>query len=284
MKMIGSVLLLFTLWVPQQRPVPVRPAPAHVSVLDQHLLVTWYGNPRSNLMGILGERAGAARVAGLRAQAAEFAALTPKKVLPAYELVAVVALCTEGADKKWRRRETADVIQTLLDEAHANGFKLILDIQPGRSTVADEVAALRPFLSDPDVYLALDPEFAMGDCEIPGRHIGQMSAADVNAAAAALEKIITDGRLPPKVLIVHQFRNDMLPDKSAIRVSPSVDVVLNMDGIGTQALKRAAYAMVMKQGVLEFAGIKLFYRQDTKLMTPAQVLSLVPRPSVVIYQ
>lgn len=59
-------------------------------------------------------------------------------------LVAVVAQCTAGADGLWRRRETRDVIQELLGEARANGFKLIVDIQVGRSTVASEVAALEP--------------------------------------------------------------------------------------------------------------------------------------------
>jgi hypothetical protein len=284
MTRFAPALLLFTLLVPQQRPTPAVSHRPVASVLDTHVLVTWYGNPRTGLMGILGERAGAERAEGLRKQAAEYEAVTPKKVLAAYQIVAVVAQCTEGNDKKWRRRETADVIQALLDEARANGFKLILDIQPGRSTVADEVAALKPFLSEPDVYLALDPEFAMDSCEIPGRQIGQMAAADVNAALTALDKIITEGRLPPKVLIVHQFREDMLPDKKAIQASPSVDVVLSMDGFGTQVLKQASYAMVMKQGTLEFAGIKLFYKQDTKLFTPAQVMALNPKPSVVIYQ
>ena len=35
---------------------------------------------------------------------------------------------------------------------------------------------------------------------------------------------------------------------------------------------------------LAFAGIKLFYQQDTGLFTPAQVLALAPAPSVVVYQ
>ena len=33
------------------------------SVLDSHVLLTWYGNPRSHRMGALGEQTGAARVA-----------------------------------------------------------------------------------------------------------------------------------------------------------------------------------------------------------------------------
>ena len=259
---------------------PVRPAE---SLLQHHVLITWYGNPRSQAMGVLGEQTGAARANALKKQASAYVPLTSKHVLMAYHLVAVVALCTSGTDGSWRRRETTEVIRALLDEARANGFRLILDVQPGRSTVASEVAFLEPFLAEPDVDLALDPEYGMAACEVPGREIGQMNAADVNAAIGRLEAIIRDRELPPKVLIVHQFRLDMLPDKSRIRRSDLVDVVLNMDGFGSRSLKLSSYRAVMRQP-LAFAGIKLFYRQDTNLYSPAQVMALRPVPSVVIYQ
>lgn len=257
--------------------------PPRGGVLDSHLLLTWYGNPRSTRMGALGEQTGAARVARFRAQGEAYAAVSTRPVLMAYHLVAVVAQCTAGADGLWRRRETREVIQELLDEARGNGFKLIVDIQVGRSGVASEVAALEPFLKEPDVYLALDPEFAMDGCEIPGREIGQLRAADINSALDALERLIREHRLPPKVLIVHQFRLDMLPDKSKIRASALVDTALVMDGFGTQSLKLASYRAVMRQP-LTFAGIKLFYQQDRNLFTPTQVLALRPAPSVVVYQ
>lgn len=257
--------------------------PPRDGVLDSHVLLTWYGNPRSSRMGALGEQTGAARVARFRTQGEAYAAVSTKPVLMAYHLVAVVAQCTAGADGLWRRRETRDVIQELLDEARANGFKLILDVQVGRSTVASEVAALEPFLKEPDVYLALDPEFAMDGCEIPGREIGQMRATDINNALEVLERLIRAHNLPRKVLIVHQFRLDMLPDKSKVRASALVDTALVMDGFGSQSLKLASYRAVMRQP-LTFAGIKLFYQQDRNLFTPKQVLALTPAPAVVVYQ
>jgi hypothetical protein len=76
----------------------------------------------------------------------------------------------------------------------------------------------------------------------------------------------------------------MLPDKDLIADSPSVDVVLDMDGFGTQSLKRATYAAILRQRRLEFSGVKLFYRQDTGLKAPPQVMGLHPVPAVVIYQ
>jgi len=264
--------------------VPQRPAVSVPSrLLDTQVLLTWYGNPRSTRMGALGEQSGAARVARFQAQADGYRAVTDKPVVMAYHLVAVVAQCTAGADGMWRRRETRDIIQALLEEARANGFKLIVDIQVGRSRVADEVAALEPFLKEPDVYLALDPEFAMDGCEIPGREIGQLRAADINSAIDTLERLITTHHLPPKVLILHQFRLDMLPDKAKVRQSTLVETALVMDGFGSQSLKLASYRAVMRQP-LAFAGIKLFYQQDQNLFSPKQVLGLTPTPVVIVYQ
>lgn len=297
-------------------------------VLADNLLVTWYGNPHSNRMGILGERKGADLAAGLREQAAAYEKVTTRKVLMAYHLVAVVAQGAPGADGKYRRRESTSVMRSLLEEARANGFKMIVDIQPGWSTVAEEVAALRPMLAEPDVYLALDPEFSMiddreraeliraaararaeaapptksgvtekaapelppgGSRPIPGKLIGTMRASDVNGALDELDRIITEGHLPPKVLIVHQFTWNMLPDKQNIRRSSLVDVVLDMDGFGDRSLKLSTYRAILRQAPMEstgftFTGVKLFYKQDRNLFTPAQVVGLTPAPAVIIYQ
>jgi hypothetical protein len=82
---------------------------------------------------------------------------------------------------------------------------------------------------------------------------------------------------------VHQFILSMLPDKEKIGDSPLVDVVLTMDGFGSQDVKLNSYRTVMERP-LEFAGVKLFYEHDPDLLSPGQVLGLDPTPSVVIYQ
>src|SRR5688572_14670497 len=62
-------------------PVPVsRPAPIVVRpVLSDHFLVTWYGNPRTSRMGVLGRHQGAELAAKLRQQADEYSRFTTKK-------------------------------------------------------------------------------------------------------------------------------------------------------------------------------------------------------------
>ena len=147
---------------PNAPPAPVKaagPAPVRhpATVLDDHVLVAWYGNPWTGKMGILGRLTGDALADGLKQQAAAYAKATNKKVLPAYELIAVVAQATAGSDGLYRRREHRDVIDRMLAAARAAGFKLVLDIQTGRSSVLSELQYLAPYLEQPDVYLALDP-------------------------------------------------------------------------------------------------------------------------------
>ena len=265
-------------------PSKAPPATERSSVLDSHLLVTWYGSPWSGRMGILGRLKGQALADGLKQQADAYAKVSRKPVLLAYELVAVVGQPQAGRDGMYRRRESRQVIDRMLREARAAGARLILDVQTGRSSVMDEVLYLLPYLEQPDVYLALDPEFSMGIDGIPGRRIGSMPAREVNDAIALLELLIYRRNLPSKVLIVHQFTIDMLPDKERIDTSPVLDVVLDVDGFGSPALKRSTYRTVLRQHALPFTGFKLFYLQDTNLLEPSQVLALNPSPALIIYQ
>jgi hypothetical protein len=253
------------------------------SVLKYNLLVTWYGNPHTPKMGILGEYSGEALAHGLLDQAKAFERFTDKRVQPAYELVAVVAQDTAGADGMWRRREFRTVIERMLAEARAHHFKLILDVQVGHSTVASELEYLRRYLEEPDVYLALDPEFHMWEGQQPGRVIGHTLADDINLSVDLLADIVSSKKLPPKVLIVHQFTMNMLPDKEKVKDAPSVDVALDMDGWGDRPLKLAIYRMVTRTP-LEYPAIKLFYRKDANILAPAEALALKPTPAVVIYQ
>ncbi len=254
------------------------------SVLSKSLLVTWYGNPWSGRMGILGRLEDEALVEGLKKQAAAYAAVSDKRIIPAYELVAIIGQPQPGRDGMYRRRESYAVIDRMLRAARSAGFKLVLDIQTGHSTVFAELSYLAPYLQQPDVYVALDPEFSMGDGGIPGQRIGTMRADEVNDAIDVLEYVQERYRLPRKVLMVHQFTMAMLPDKERIWSSSALDIVLVADGFGPPALKRHTYSMVLKQHALAYSGFKLFYIQDTDLLPPSQVVALSPSPSVVIYQ
>src|SRR3954469_6736105 len=156
-------------------------------------------------MGILGRLEDKALADGLNKQAAAYAAVTKKRVIPAYELVTIIGQPLPGRDGGYRRRESYEVIDRMLRAARAAGFKLILDVQTGHSTVLSELSYLPRYLQEPDVYVAVDPEFSMGDGGVPGQHIGTMRADEVNDAIDVLEYVQQRYNLPRKVLMVHQF-------------------------------------------------------------------------------
>ena len=88
------------------------------------------------------------------------------------DLIAAMAAGDPGADGKYRVRQPAARIDQVLEWARSRDGILFLDIQPGRSRVQDELPPLRRWLVEPDVHLALDPEWNMGPNGLPGRTIG----------------------------------------------------------------------------------------------------------------
>ena len=261
------------------------PPPHHGALLPWCRVVTYYGNPLSKKMGILGELPPAEMMAGLEREAEAWRKADPGTcVKPGLELVATVASDSPGPSGFYRSRMPDALIEKVIGWARSKGWLVILDVQVGHAAVKDEVERLRPFLERPDVHLALDPEFDMPAGVVPGRRIGTTDARAVDVAIKLLASMIEKRKLPPKLLLVHRFTEGMLTNSKEVRLDPNVQVVMVMDGYGPPAFKRVAYRIAIRKDPVEFAGIKLFYKNDKPLMTPKEALQLTPGPSVVIYQ
>jgi hypothetical protein len=205
-------------------------------------------------------------------------------VLPAMELIAVTAAAHPGEGERYNTRQDAAIIDRYLRAARKAMALLVLDIQPGRSDFYTEVRRLERWLAEPDVGLALDPEWRMGPGQIPGQVIGSVEAREVNAVSEWLSQIVERNDLPQKLFLIHQFTNDMVDD-TQLQERPGLAMVLNTDGFGTQELKKVKYKEFTSSPRRFFGeGFKLFYREDTNLMTPRQVLRLKPPPDVVVYE
>jgi hypothetical protein len=143
---------------------------------------------------------------------------------------------------------------------------------------------LKRWLKEPDVSLAIDPEWRMGPGQVPGQVIGSVQAREVNATSAWLAKLVKERNLPEKLFLIHQFTDDMVDD-TRLQARPGLAMVLNADGFGGQSIKKAKYhAFTRSPRDFFHEGFKLFYREDSDLMTPRQVLRLRPPPDVVIYE
>jgi hypothetical protein len=167
---------------------------------------------------------------------------------------------------------------------------LILDLQIGHDTIPNQIAKISEYLKYPHVHVALDPEFstiaspAVPRDRAPGEFIGEVNGHDVNLAIQMLSDLVTQHGLPRKMLIVHQFEDEMIYNKYVITPQPGVDFVLDMDGFGGPEAKIGNYGFYVREELIEYGGIKLFFKQDGPLLTPAEVVALQPPPLVVIYQ
>ena len=131
------------------------------------------------------------------------------------------------------RRTRPETIAHYAKVAKENGCLLLLDIQVGHSTIADEIEVIQPFLERPYVHLAIDTEYDMAPGEIPGEQIGSSSAEDIMGAARTLSEMVEKKDLLPKVLVIYQFAYEMITNKEAIEPVPNVEIVLRADGFDT---------------------------------------------------
>ena len=111
-----------------------------------------------------------------------------------------------------------------------------------------------------------------------------MAAEELNAVSARLAELVRRGRLPEKLLVVHQFTEDMVEGRERLRPYPGVELVLNVDGFGDRTVKVAKYDEFVRTRAPARHGFKLFYREDTELMGPRDVLGLRPQPEFVVYE
>lgn len=271
--------------MPNSGTAAVAPAPVDKALLPEYRIVTFYGHPHDANMGIVGELSMEESANSLRIAAADYAAADPSRpVIAAFELITTVAQRVPGSDGTYILDTDHETLTAYIDYAEEQGMLVVLDLQIGRGTVVNEIEKVRDLLARPNVHLALDPEFAVAEGQIPGEYIGSVPAESIAYAQKTLAEISAQNGIPPKMLIVHQFREDMIRGKAQLAPYPGVQLVIDADGYGAPELKTAVYNFLVRDEPVEFAGVKLFYRQDVPLMSPQEILELVPPPDVIIYQ
>lgn len=263
--------------------------PKEGAILPYKRIVAYYGNFYSSQMGILGQYPPEQMLRKLNTEIRNWEkadTLTP--VVPAIHYIAVTAQRNAGIGGKYRLRMPFHQIDKALDLAKQVNGIIFLDIQVGSSTLQQEIPVLEKYLKMPQVHLAIDPEYSMKSGLRPGTAIGTFDATDINYASAWLAALVNENSLPPKILVVHRFTNGMITKYKKILTRAEVQLVMNMDGFGFPAKKKNTYYHFIYKEPVQFAGFKLFYKNDTwdgkPLMTPAEILNLMPQPIYIQYQ
>ena len=120
---------------------------------------------------------------------------------------------------------------------------VVLDLQPGRTDFVTQAELYRSLLELPHVGLALDPEWRLGPGEVHLEQIGSVEVAEVNRVVTWLADLTRENELPQKLLVLHQFRLDMLPGRERVDLSrDELAVMVHADGQGGHGCPRGAVA------------------------------------------
>jgi hypothetical protein len=259
---------------------------AFIPAIANNQILAFYGKPDSRKMGILGEYSKEELAALLEGYAKLYDDQNGDDgVVPAFYLI--YGTCWPGGDIGYLKES---VIRDYIDFAREKGMLVFVDHQIGKYPVADAMSRLLPWLKYPNVHIALDPEWRT---ESPMQEIGSVSAEEINSAEASMSDYMNAEGIPGvKMLVVHQFQGKMISDREKVRADyDGVLLVHTADGFGPPALKRASYSFNSRALNMPLKGFKLFFKTtvegagyDDPLLLPAEVLTLDPRPRLIIYQ
>jgi hypothetical protein len=256
------------------------------TIFPEHQLVGFCGTPNAPALGPLLDHP-AKKAEKLLGYATQYA--NGRKVLPVFELIAVLVMAFPGNDGKYRMRVLDSTVDEYLAAARESHGLLLLNIQPGRSDFLTEVKRFEKYLHEPDVGVALDPEWAVLPKQQPNKFYGQTTGDSVNEVIEYLSGLVTKEDLPEKVLVFHMVNGYVVKDESVIKPAPGVAIVKSVDGFGPMGTKIITYNYLVKKSAPGVhPGFKLFFDEDRTnggiLMTPKQVLALVPQPEYVMYE
>ena len=245
-----------------------------------------YGKPNAYTMGILGQYP-LEKIEPVMQEFVEMydAANGQRGIIPAFYII--YGTC-------WPEGEIGilgdAVTRQYIDFAAERGWLVFLDHQIGRYSVESAVQKLLPWLKYDNVHLALDPEW---HTDKPMKEIGSVTADEINLAQRMIQDYLVENSLPGRrMLVIHQFKPYMIKNRPAVRSDfERVKLIHCADGIGAPHVKKSTYASNAAATNMPLKSFKLFLKPtvagaiyDQPLMTPEDVLSLNPRPYLIIYQ
>jgi hypothetical protein len=256
-------------------------------VFPNYRLVGYAGVTGAATLGRLGTGPLDQRVAEIERRAKPHAA--GREILPVVEVIATVVQGSPGKDGKYRIRLTDSQIAAYHKAARKHRAVLLLNLQPGRSEFITEAKAFEKWLKEPDVGVALDPEWAMDAGQRPGGAYGQTTGAELDEVSRYLASLVKQHDLPEKVMVYHQVARSVVRKEFGLKDHEGVAVVKSVDGLGPPGPKINTYRVVnTTRPKFVHAGFKLFFTEDRadggRLMTPEEVLALRPRPEYVMYE
>jgi hypothetical protein len=235
---------------------------------------------------VLGEQDLPGSIVRAQQLAAQYQALSAEPVVPAFEIIATIASRGPGPDGNYSDEIAPESLLPWVQAARDAGVYVVLDLQPGRTDFLTQAQQYASLLAEPNVGLALDPEWRLGPTQVHLRQIGSVGIDEVNAVAAWLADFTRERALPQKLFVLHQFTGRMIDGRERLDLSrPELAAMVHVDGQGSQPAKAGTWAALLRDAPAGLRwGWKNFVDEDVPMLTPEQTMQVVPTPDLVTYQ
>lgn len=259
---------------------------ANKKLFPDNRMVALYGSPGTPVLGSLGEQGPEDAVARAKQVASEYQQHSQEKIIPAFEIITTIAASEATDNGDYSRELSIEKIRPWIDAAKENDVYVILDLQPGLSDFTSQAKLYEEILAEPNVGLALDPEWRLKPGQKHMKQVGSVSAEEINQTAEWLADLCKRKELPQKLFLLHQFKLSMIENREKLNTNqPELAWLIQMDGLGAQNIKQDTWRNI--QGNLPaniFLGWKNFIDEDKPMLTPQQTMQIAPVPFYVSYQ
>lgn len=248
--------------------------------------VSFYGHPGTDDLGVLGEQ-GPAETLTRMGEFLDAYDDDGHQVVAAFEIIASVASGGATDDNDYSYEWPPEKFDPWIEFARENDVYVLLDLQPGRDHFLSQAQQYEELLKLPFVGLALDPEWRLQSDQVHLQQVGSVQASEINEVATWLADLVRDNGLPQKLLLLHQFKTSMILNRQDVISRPELQVVVQMDGDGTEAQKDATWSQLKEgAGDAHWAwGWKNFFDEDEPgPPSPESTMAKEPSPIYVSYQ
>ncbi len=248
--------------------------------------IAFYGHPETTALGALGEQTPAQTLERMQPFLEAYTG-DGSQAVATFEMIASVASAGPTDDGDYSFEWPISTFEGWIEVARDNDAYVILDLQPGRDDFLTQAMFYEDLLKLPFVGLALDPEWRLAPDQVHLQQVGRVEASEVNQVIHWLADLVRDNGLPQKMLIVHQFRPTMIQNRETLEQRPELQLVIQMDGDGTEAQKDSTFTQ-LKAGAEDAFwswGWKNFFDEDEPgPPTPESTMAKEPSPVYVSYQ
>ncbi len=255
-------------------------------LFPNYRLVALYGSPNAPTIGALGQQPLNAAIERVKVLAATYQPYSKQPILPTLEIITTIASATPTSNGDYSQELAVPSLLPWVSAAKVAGVYVVLDLQPGRANFLTQAKEYTELLKQPNVGLALDPEWRLKPNQVHLKQIGSVDANEINSVSAWLAGLVSANQLPQKLFLVQQFRLSMVTHRAELNTAyAQLAYVIQMDGWGKQTTKLNTWQTITGEPPANIKfGWKNFYKQDVSLRNPAAVMALVPKPWYVSYQ